>query len=181
MSAKDFLTKPNDTSKPVFPIDMEEIPPYSLLEVEVCSKCGDPTLNTEGCVVPRMSNVRVVNISVMNKSLISYASKLEHLPKSIEDAKHHTLSKKERFPMISRDVETSNVFFFLKNVKKESILSIHALDEFHMVSVTSWSDELMDNGINLDIPVDVLLKYTNSTNINCQKVELRLPLNLQYP
>lgn len=179
VSAKDFIKSNNDKGQSLFPEDMDEIPAFTMLEVEVSSKIGDPQINKEGQLAQRTSNIRMMQMKVHKYSLYSYDDVFVNFAPSLESARHWALTKQEKNPIISRDIETSDVVFYLKTVSRDAVLSIHNVEEFGMVSVTSWSDDPMDNSKDIDVPVDILLKYTNSTKLQWATTLLEIAINMQ--
>eukprot|EP00961_Rhodomonas_salina_P190920 2576001-Rhodomonas_salina.1 len=163
----------------LFPPGIDEIPAFSMLEVVGASKCGDPVINHQGELAQRTSAFRFVSINLLQHSLYSYTDILPTLAHSMEKSKQQVMRKKEEFPCISKDLEGGDVIFHIGSVDSSAVLSEHALEEFDMVSITNWSKDPVDSSINIDIPVSLLLKHTNSNSVQWSMTLLELAINMK--
>eukprot|EP00961_Rhodomonas_salina_P001258 17607-Rhodomonas_salina.1 len=177
----DFMKNPQygDNPNSLFPKDVEEIPAFSLLEVHVMSKPGDPTMNRENMLVPRMSCVRFCMVRPCVNSLYSYGSSLDAFPGTLEQAKQNAFAKREKYEVISKDIECDNVSFVARAAAKYATISDQYLESDGIVSVVGWSEDPMDQGVTLDIPSDILLRYTNSSSMQWLMTLLELALNME--
>mmetsp|Transcript_30041 Transcript_30041/g.71254 ORF Transcript_30041/g.71254 Transcript_30041/m.71254 type:complete len:504 (+) Transcript_30041:888-2399(+) len=167
-----------DNPNSLFPKDVQEIPPFSLLEVHVMSKPGDPTMNRENELMPRMSCVRFCMVRLGANSLYSYVDSLAAFPRTLEDSRRAALAKKETFEVISKDIEAQDIAFYIPSVERAATVCEHALESDSLLSVAGWSLEPMDAAVTLDIPVDVLLKYTNASSLQWATTFLELAINM---
>ena len=165
----------------LFPPGVEEIPAFSLLEVHVMSKSGDPTRNRAQELVPRASCVRFCMIRQAPLSLYSYVDSLRAMPTSLEAARHAALAKKEEYAVISRDVETQDVAFFLPaaSVSRHATISDHVVEAEGFVSVVGWSEDPMDAGVSLDISVPALMRAVNGVTLQWTMTLLEIAVNMQ--
>lgn len=180
VSKMDFVKSPTygDNPNSLFPKDVEEIPAFSLLEVYVMSKPGDPTMNRENVVVPRMSCVRFCMVRPCLNSLYSYRTSLGTIAGTLEEAKKAAFAKREKYEVISKDVECESVAFVVGNASRTAVVSDGLAESDGLVSVVGWSEDAMDADVALDVPVDVLLRYTNSTSLQWSMTLLELALNM---
>jgi hypothetical protein len=130
--------------------------------------------------VPRVSCIRFCMVRPSALSLYSYVDKLRAMPATLEAARHAAHEKKEAFPVISRDVEEQDVSFFLPAaaVCRAATISEHALESDAVVSVSGWSEDPMDAGVALDVPVAVLLRQTNGKDVVWARTLLELAINM---
>jgi hypothetical protein len=183
VSKMDFMKRatnyPGENPNALFPPGVEEIPAFSLLEVHVMSKSGDPTKSRATMeLVPRASCIRFCTVRAGALSPYSYIDSLRAMPASLEAARHAALAKREDFPVISKDVEAQDVAFFLRTVCRAATLSEHALESDGLVSVCGWSEDPMDAGAALDVPVAVLLRQTNAADVVWARTLLELAINM---
>jgi hypothetical protein len=165
----DFIAKPQQQAwapesldaGALFPRGIEEIPPFSLLEVHVTSKPGDPALDANGQVVQRASCLRFCTVRLATHSLYSYVSSLDAFSGSLDAARTAALVKQEVMPNISRDVQTSDVAFVVREAQRTASVCDDALEATGFVSLVGWdgADSV------LDIDRDVLMRQTNGGSI----------------
>lgn len=156
-----------------FPSYINEIPPFSLLEAVISTKNSDSAKDG--------SFVRISRIAVSGLSLYSYVPTMTHFESSLEDAKRRADMKAAECTMMSKDMDTEHVSFWVsaengsfmnaaydptliakKKAGKDAGVadkSVYRSDP--LLSLSNWS-----SGLYADKPVDIfqttLLKYTNA-------------------
>lgn len=173
VSRMDFVAKPQQQqwapesvdAGALFPRGVEEIPPFSLLEVHVTSKPGDPALDANGQVVQRASCLRFCTVRMATHSLYSYVSSLDLFAGSLDAARRAAFAKQETMPNISRDIQTGDVAFVLREVLPTANVCDDALDTTGFVSLVGWSADPLLADTALDISRDLLVRYTNAGSL----------------
>lgn len=152
------------------PVDVESIPEFSLLEITVSPKSRDSCLAGSGF---RICTVRM--LSRNNLSLYSLmATDLQALPKSLAAYTRATQAKRENFPMLARDLEDSKAAFLLDACPCTSFVNDDNLTAgtSNMVQLVVGNG-VLDEGEFIDVPVDILCRYTNTQDVRhaCALVE----------
>lgn len=180
VSKMDFAKSPQNDENPNsrFPKGCVEIPPFSVLEVHVISKSGDPYMTRDNQMSERFSCVRFCLLRPAMNSLYTYVPSLFHFPTTLEAARRAALERKEEFAVISKDVETQDVSFFLRSVAPTACISDDAVETTGFVSVLNWSANPMDEGTPLDISREVLLRQTNAGTLQWATTLLEIALNM---
>jgi hypothetical protein len=165
-------------AEPFLPVGRTSpIPAFSLLQIKVTS--SNHEAHDKGY------SIRVQSICESEYSLYAFFNDLEKLPKSLKDAKQHQLDKVDKYPCMKQDIECGNVgFFCTPNAARDEVyVSNEDAEATGMVTVVNWTtdaDELGASGEcrGIDIPVETLLRYTNSNSLThaCAFLELALSM-----
>jgi hypothetical protein len=151
------------------PVDMSVIPEMSLLEITISPK------SRESCLAG--SGVRVVTIRMAPTSISLYSllhTDLPFLPKSQKQYQSIVTARREKFPMLVRDLEEGKAAFFLDKCPVTSFVNDdnYTAGNSNMVQLV-MGNGVLDDGEFIDLSIDSLLKYTNTNKIKyaCALVE----------
>jgi hypothetical protein len=151
------------------PVDISVIPEMSLLEITISAK------NRDSCLAG--SGVRVVTIRLADPSISLYSllqTDLPFLPKSQKEYQSLVTMRREKFPMLVRDLEEGKAGFFLDKCPVTTFINDDnlAAGNSNMVQLVLGTG-VLDDGDFIDISVDSLLKYTNTNNVKhaCALIE----------
>jgi hypothetical protein len=151
------------------PVDISMIPEMSLLEITISAK------NRDSCLAG--SGVRVVTIRLADPSISLYSllqTDLPFLPKSQKEYQSLVTMRREKFPMLVRDLEEGKAGFFLDKCPVTTFINDdnHTAGNSNMVQLVLGSG-VLDEADFIDISVDSLLKYTNTSNVKhaCALIE----------
>ncbi|KAJ1465379.1 hypothetical protein T484DRAFT_1757460 [Baffinella frigidus] len=149
-----------DSLTNALPVDIDVIPEMSLLEITISPKSRDACLAGSG--------VRVVTMRMAPPDLSMYSlmhTDLSNIASSQKQYNDIVAAKKEKFPMLTKDLEENKSAFFMQTTPCTSFIN----DEKH-ASGNSDSVQLvlgagvLDQSDCVDIPFSSLLKYTNTKN-----------------
>ena len=149
-----------DSRTNALPVDIDFIPEMSLLEITISPKSRDACLAGSG--------VRVMTMRLAPPELSMYSLMQTDLPNIAASQKQYNetvAAKKEKYPMLTKDLEDNKAAFFMQKMPCTSFLN----DEKH-TSGNSGTVQLvlgagvLDQSDCVDIPVASLLKYTNTKN-----------------
>lgn len=190
---KDFKAGGNydpKKTKPFFDANitdaMDCIPAFTVLEITVGSKgmkSAGLEMNNETRTIESIADgtlVRITGMSTCASTLYSYVDSLKCMDKSLSGARTAALDKKKIMPMISKDIEERDVCFFVYRVNNRAYIDDSIMDETGMVRLVNWAvGENADmDPTCLDMPVETILRYTNSTSIEWSLSLLELAANL---
>jgi hypothetical protein len=151
------------------PIDIAVIPEMSLLEITISPK------SRESCLAG--SGVRVMTIRIADPSMSMYSllhSDMPTLPRSQREYHALVTARREKFPMLTRDLEESKAAFFLEQCPVTTFINDDNFTAGNspMIQMVLGAG-VLDEGDSVDITFDSLLKYTNTKNIKhaCNLVE----------
>lgn len=141
------------------------IPALSLCEIELQSKNNDQ--------VSKGTGVKISNIQVSNFSLYSCMNTLtRHGPKSFNEARSNAVQRQTDYEGISRDLQSDRLGFFVQ-IDKTAVIDDERCEEYGTVHIVGWGGKDV-----IDIPIEVLKKYTNVDNVEqaCQLLEVAIAM-----
>ena len=131
-------------------LHMDRIEEFTVCEIQIAPK------NNESAA--KGSGAKIVDIKPCDFSLYSCIHDLDRFQSSLPDARMQELKIQQTYPLIARDLVPEQVVFHTFVHHKAIINDDIAGAEFPMVQIANWGQ-----GEIIDIPVSVLLKYTNHT------------------
>ena len=176
VSMQDFAT---DKMNHFFSADLlehEEIPPFTMLEIEICTKNGEKELRN-GEAHDKTTVLKIARINSHNLSLLSYVPEFKRLPTTLVEAKIKAMQKRELYKNLERDISVDNLFWHTK-IGKKAWVNEYGKESDSFVSIHDWrnSEEPGEYVEHVDIAVNVLLRYTNSINVEWSIALLQLAI-----
>ena len=129
-------------------LHMDRIEEFTVCEIQVAPK------NNESAA--KGSGAKIVEIKPCDFSLYSCLNDLDRFQSSLADARMQELKIQQTYPLIARDLVPEQVVFHTFVHHKAIINDDIPGAEFPMVQIANWGQ-----GEIVDIPISVLLKYTN--------------------
>jgi len=137
---------------PLLPAGVASIPPFSVCEISVAPK------NEE--TARKGSSIKIITVRVATYSLYSLQSDLSHLSTSLADARTQQLTARDEQTPLARDLVVKDVPFWA-SVSKAAFIDDSEISD--SVKLANWGDTLIPQ---IDIPVDVLMQYTNCPRVD---------------
>jgi hypothetical protein len=132
-------------------LHVDRIEEFTICEIQIAAKNNESA--TKG------SGAKIVDIKPCDFSLYSCMNDLDRFQSSLADARMQELRIQQTFPLIARDLVPEQVVFHTFVHHKAIINDDIPGAEFPMVQIANWG-----SGEIIDIPISVLLKYTNHTS-----------------
>jgi hypothetical protein len=131
-------------------LHIDRIEEFTVCEIQIATK------NHESAA--KGSSAKIVEIKPCEFSLYSCLNDLDRFQPSLADARVQELKIQQTYPLIARDLVPEQVVFHTFVHHKAIINDEIQGSEFPMVQIANWG-----SGEIIDIPISILLKYTNHT------------------
>ena len=149
-------------SDPIVPVGMASIPAFTVCELAISPKNEDRA--KEG------SAIKIVSVKPSAFSLYSCMNDVAFLPASLAQARTEALGRKDSTPTAAKDLDVKDCPFWF-HVSKDTVVDDSMVEQSGMVVLQNTGDSDMPS---VEIPVEVLLRYTNTTRADwaCPLLEI---------
>ncbi len=156
----------NENYEPIVPENIMSIPAMTLCEISVIGK------SRKGA--EKGYSLNVTNIKPLDYSLYSCLPDLVFLPRELEVARLAQMEFVARYPCLTKDIEIKDVPFWAP-VGHQAVLDDSSVDLTQTVRLVNWN-EGGRGAQEIDLPIDVLLRYTNTTRVDhaCAMLEMAI-------
>ena len=131
-------------------LHMDCIEEFTLCEIQIGPKSGE--------VASKGSAAKITDVKPCDFSLYSCLGDLDRFQCTLADARMQELKMQQTHPLIARDLIPEQVVFHTFVHHKAIINDDIPGAEFPMVQIANWG-----SGEIIDVPMSVMLKYTNHT------------------
>ena len=137
---------------PLLPAGVVTIPPFSVCEISVAPK-NEETARKGSCI-------KIITVRVASYTLYSLQADLAQLCSSVADARTQQITARDEQTPLAKDLVVKDVPFWA-TVSKATFIDDSEISE--SVKLVNWGDSLIPQ---IDIPVDVLMQYTNCPRVD---------------
>ena len=139
----------------IVPENMLQIDAFTLCEISI--KCRNDDQAKEG------KGIAIASVKPAPFSLYSCVGDLQFLDPTLGEARDRQMACLERYPAIARELNAKDVPFWTR-VRRDAVLDDGDADTMQLVRLTGMCDD--QSVPQVDIMVETLLKYTNTTRVD---------------
>jgi hypothetical protein len=139
---------------PLLPEGVATIPAFSVCEISIGPKSEESS--------KKGSSTKIITVRVATYTLYSLQADLAHLSQGLADARTLQLTARDEQPAIAKDLVVKDVPFW-SAVSKAAFIDDSEITAHESVRLVNWGDPLIPQ---IDIPIDVLMKYTNCPRVD---------------
>ena len=151
-------------SDPIVPSGMTCIPAFTVCELTISSRNEERA--SEG------SGVKLMSVKPASFSLYSCMNDVAFLPASLAQARTEAILRKDASPTLTKELDVKDTPFWF-HVSKDTVVDDSMVEQTGMVALHNTGDS---GTPTIEIPVDVLLRYKNTTRADwaCPFLEMAI-------